>query len=73
MDVPTISETGDHFTSGWLRHRNTCAACEAALRQADSELNSPSGAICRVSAGLCSETETLETILLFSKTFLRGW
>lgn len=32
---------GDHLTSGRLWHRNTC---EAALRQADGELNSPSEA-----------------------------
>lgn len=32
---------GDHLSSGRLWHRNTCGA---ALRQADGELNSPSGA-----------------------------
>lgn len=42
----------------------TRAAWEAALRQTDSELNSPSAAVCRVPAGVCSETEK---ILLFLK------
>lgn len=65
-------DSGDHLTSGRLRHRNTRAAREAALRQADRELNSPSEAARRASAGLCSETGTLQEVLFLKWALLPG-
>lgn len=65
-------DSGHHLTSGRLWHRNTCAAREAALCQADRELNSPSEAAHKASAGLCSETGMLQELLFLKWALLPG-